>query len=45
MCNYNVLKCLMDFAKESQPDSFKSYINSVNVKVSETGEECGGKLH
>ena len=41
MCNYNVLKCLMDFAKESQPDSFKSYVNSVNVKVSETGAVWG----
>ena len=34
MCNYDVLKCLIDFAMANKADSFKKYINSVNVKVS-----------
>lgn len=33
MCNYDVLKCLMDFAKQNNPGEFKKYINAVNVKV------------
>ena len=33
MCNYDVLKCLIDFAKANKAESFKTYINAVNVKV------------
>ena len=36
MCNYDVLKCLMDFAKQNNPGQFKKYINAVNVKVKGT---------
>ena len=33
MCNYDVLKCVIDFAKQHKAEHFKQYINAVNVKV------------
>ena len=36
MCNYDVLKCLMEFAKQNKAGEFKKYINAVNVKVKGT---------
>ena len=32
MCNYSVLKCLIDYAKYNQPEDFQDYINAVNTK-------------
>ena len=33
MCNYSVLKCLIDYAKDNRPADFQDYINAVNTKV------------
>ena len=32
MCNYSVLKCLIDYAKDNRPADFQDYINAVNTK-------------
>ena len=32
-CNYSVLKCLIDYAKDNRPADFQDYINAVNTKV------------
>ena len=32
MCNYSVLKCLIDYAQDNRPADFQAYINAVNTK-------------